>query len=143
MTEAEIVDWLKNQDVELYTQSASVKDVMKRLEEETGGRLEEETGGRLSPRKFKRMREDACQYWKVHRNPRESKQECLSGEEWDRLRKAVLACSTKISGKGISVAVAIVGTLIRTNRTQLKGLPKRYHIWVSAGTAKSVASDGN
>lgn len=121
MSDEEIVDWLKANDVQLWHDGAKVRDVKKKLESMDGDKI--------NPERFLRLRREACRFWKIERRPRFSVYVAMNEKRWERLRSVVEARREELRGVGLFVAAAIVSTVCRTSPAQLQGLPKRFHVW--------------
>ena len=85
--ELAIKDWLRKNDQKLYTKRVLITNARKRCEADLGG-------GKISPRMFKRLRTQACTYWKIKSAPSYSSNHVLDWKQWDRFRQWCLSNSS-------------------------------------------------
>lgn len=124
-TVAELKDWLKIHDLDLWLNKTSAGSA-RRLAEIELGKIQNTDWSEA-----KRV----CKFYGKHRR-RSIKSTSLSAVQWGYLREAVLSAKEYLGNKSIEQASAIVSVWYPCNAYLLEGLSSDLHFWASRPLTK-------
>lgn len=117
-----VVEILQTMDFTAWVKKMKIANLKKSLEEKLSIRI--------PPREFKEIRLEVCQWFRKRKHGRTSPEvNGLSDNGWTKLRYAIMKLKPDLRGRKLDEAVAIVSTIVPTNKQQLQGLTSEYHVW--------------
>lgn len=126
-------DWMKQNDARLFCDDVPAAEVFAEVSQKFQG---------ISLDQFHAVRDAFCKFWQqgVKLRPLSDAGE-LSGEQWDALRDAVEPLLPYMRRLNLSQCITLVRTKIKTNGAQLRGLPRRFHVWTNAAELRQQEAD--
>ncbi len=120
-SEAEVLEWLKANDLWLYCKKKSKSEARMAFQEQT------QKG--VSAKQFRKHCDNQCEWFGCTRRFPVRKNNSLTARQWERLKRIVSELLPDLQGVSLDWAVEIVRSEMSCSKAVLLGLPARLHVW--------------